>query len=216
MKLVACLVFSISLAGCLRDENTVEYALVQTHSPRTIHYVQLAVGDSLGYDWAALDTGFSDFYAHIEGTTLRQGKTYFNMVDYPIAGAYPQSFLIREADNGDIYEVGLFDTAIIEKAVESLLYKTSAQVGDSWNLYFFGDTIKCTMISRSDTVRTYADFFRGCLRIRIQYWWGEYEDEWLAPGVGLVRRDFQTISARPIFMPLLDLKDVRLKSATRR
>src|SRR2546426_6259742 len=102
MKLVACLVFSISLAGCLRDENTVEYALVQTHSPRTIHYVHLRVGDSLGYDWAALDMGIPDFYAHIEGTNLREGKIYYKMVDFPIGGEYPITFLIREADNGDI------------------------------------------------------------------------------------------------------------------
>jgi|SRR5467141_328593 len=216
MKPLVFIVLSIWFVGCSRDENAIDNLTVPVHSSRTIHYMHLVIGDSLGYDWTALDTASGAFYAHIEGTSYIRGQTYFKVVDYPVGGGYPITFLLREGSNGDIHALGLFDTVKIENAVDGLLYKTSAQKDSSWDFYFYGDTIKCIMVSRSDTVKTYAGIFRDCLRIRIQYWWGESEDQWLAPGIGLIKRDFETISARPIFMPLLDLKVLRLKSLSRR
>jgi hypothetical protein len=177
--------------------------------------VHLAVGDSLGYNWTGLDTAVGAFFAHIDGKSIIGNKTYYNIVDYPIGG--PTTFLVREDGNGDIYALGLFDTVTIETATEKLLYKTSAQTGSSWDFRYFDDTIQCMMVSRSDTVKTYAGIYRNCLRIRILYaGWAEYEDQWLAPGVGLVKRDIQSIFGHSLFMPQLDLKALRLKSSSRR
>jgi hypothetical protein len=215
MKHFICILPIIWLAGCSLDENSIENPQVPARSPHTIEYIHLAVGDSLGYNWTGLDTAIGAFFAHIDGKAVIGHKTYFNVVDYPIGG--PTTFLVRETDNGDIYALGLFDTVAIENAVEKLLYKTSARTGSSWNFSFFGDTIQCTMVSRSDTVKTYAGIFRNCLRIRIFYvGWFEYEDQWLAPGVGLVKRDIESIFGHSLFMPLLDLKILKLKSSSRR
>jgi len=215
MKHFSPILLFIWLAGCSLDENPIVNPQLPARESRTIQYIHLAVGDSLGYDWTPLGTAIGAFYAHIDTKAVIGNKTYYNIVDYPIGG--PTTFLVRETDNGDIYALGLFDTVTIENAVEKLLYKTSAQTGSSWNFSFFGDTIQCTMVSRSDTVKTYAGIFRNCLRIRIHYvGWFEYEDQWLAPGVGLVKRDIESIFGHSQFMPQLDLKVLRLKSSSRR
>ena len=215
MKHFIWILLIIWLAGCSLDDNPIGNPQIPTRSSRTIQYMHLAVGDSLGYDWTPLGTAIGAFYAHIDRKAVIGNKTYYNMVDYPIGG--PTTFLVREDGNGDIYALGLFDTVTNEYAVEKLLYKTSAQTGCSWKFCYFGDTIQCTMVSRSDTVKTYAGIFRNCLRIRIHYvGWFEYEDQWLAPGVGLVKRDIESIFGHLLFMPQLDLKVLKLKDVSRR
>jgi hypothetical protein len=215
MKHFICILLIIWPTGCSLDEIPIAIPQLSARSSRTIQYTHLVVGDSLGYDWTGLDTAVGAFFAHIDGKAVIGHKTYYNMVDYPIGST--ATFLVREDGNGDLYALGLFDTVTIENAVEKLLYKTSAQTGSSWKFYYFGDPIQCIMLSRSDTVKTYAGVFLNCLRIRIQYYgWAEYEDQWLAPGVGLVRRDIESIFGHSLFMPQLDLKVLRLKSNSRR
>jgi|ERR1051326_733237 hypothetical protein len=215
MKQPILFVLSICLAGCSLDENPIENPQLPARSSHSIQYMHLAVGDSLGYDWTPLDTAIGAFFSHIDAKATIGNKTYYNIVDYPIGG--PATFLVRETDNGGVYALGLFDTVTIDNAVEKLLYKTSAPTGSSWNFSFFADTIQCTMVSRSDTVKTYAGVFRNCLRIRISYYgWAEYEDQWLAPGVGLVKRDIESIFGHILFMPQLDLKVLKLKNYARR
>jgi hypothetical protein len=220
MKRFICILLIIWLAGCSLDENPIVNPQSPVHASRSIHYIHLAVGDSLGYGWRGVE-GYPDpfnigFYTHDEGITVLDGESYHRVADYPLSDWWPPTILMREDNEGNIHALFFSDSGNVQNTSLSILYKTSAGVGGSWSFFYYPDTLTCTLVSRSDTVETNAGIFRNCLRVRIRYTWYAYEDHVLAPGIGVVMRDFETYTSPPIFMPWIDLKDLRLKSVSRR
>ena len=166
-----------------------------------MHFV---VGDSLGYDNPGLTS--ARFYSRVESNVVLQGKTYFKVRGFPIEGALPKDFLMREDEEGNVLVRNISSDGTIDP-IEMTLYKAQADVGTSW--YF---NVKCTLESRTDTVRTTYGVFTNCLRINIGSHNIRNELHWLGPNIGLVKREYRTITMEPIWMPNLDLKDVKLKN----
>jgi len=202
MKKFLVFVLFVSLFGCSNDNP------VRSDQQSTTHYIHLTIGDSLGYGGiSAQDTVF---YTVVESKQEYYGKQYFKVSSFPIRGGLPVNFMMREDGEGNVWVIGYLRNNTSVDSLETILYRTQAQQGSTWNFYY-GDTITCTLESRSDTVRTMCGEFSACVRIKIEYAWFEYELHWLAPNIGLVKREFITYSFRPIWMSLLDLKDCRLK-----
>ena len=222
MKHIAFSVLSIWLVGCSQYDYQIPGPTIPERSTRRIHYLHLISGDSMGFGRSGpsgfpwQDPGIVDFYSRVEGTTILRRQTYHRVEAYPIGAGYPPTLLMREDNEGNISAIFSSDTANSPGMNETFLYKTTADVGEKWSFYYYGDTISCTLLSRGDTAKTFVHLFSDCLRIRIQFNWFTYEDQWLAPGVGIVKRDFQTLSLPPLYLPQIDLKDLRLKSLSRR
>ena len=199
------------LVSCSLNDNSIESPQLAKHASRTIQYMHLAVGDSLGYDWSS--TNAASIFTHVVATNIIGNKTYYHVVDYPLGPASPFELMIRQDEDGNVYAIFPSDSGVFSRQDEILLFKTAADTGTTWDVE---DIITGTLISRSDTVKTFYATFPNCLRIRIDYNWYSSEEQWLAPGVGLVRREYYTAGMYPVFMPALDLKDLRLKTASRR
>ena len=222
MKRWPLFLLPIWLVGCSLSDNLIEYPTTQVSPTRIIPYMHLAVGDSLAYGPAPREgsidpnTNKTWFIAHVEETDVINGRTYYRVAHYPWAWDQQINVLLRQDEDGNIRAIFLSDSGNVADSMESLLYKTSAKIGTTWDIHTPGDTMRFTLMSRSDTVKTYYGVFHNCLRVRFQSVWYACDDHWLAPGVGIVKTDFETIAFPPIYTGPLDLKDLRLKSVSRR
>ena len=208
MKNIPLLVVVSIIAGCSINNDYVFDSFGNgSHRERGMtHYIHLAVGDSLGYGHGI---GVVFYYTTIGTQVPFHGQAYYKLQEFsfPLSGGCPDaSYLIREDEQGDVY---------LSDSVEAfLLYKTDAAVGSTW---YFGDT-RCTLESRTDTVRTRAYTFTDCLRINIGSNWCARELDWLAPNIGLVKRDLCSITGVPLCVDGVnfELEDFRLKNPSRR
>jgi hypothetical protein len=223
MKRWPLLLLPIWFAGCSANDNLVEIPTVGRMNPaRIIPYIHLAVGDSLGYGWAdtlhSRDTVSPLFFTHIYGTDVIGGQAYFQVASYPVGpgiDGHPIWLMMRQDAAGNVFVI------FPPITLETLIYKTRAETGSTWNLfYFYAETLQCRLISRNDTVRSFGGIFPNCLKIQINWpFWGCHENHWLAPGIGLVKRTFEYLPGPHrvrIGLDDFDLKSLRLKSTSRR
>lgn len=157
-------------------------------------YFHTTVGDTLQYGTYTLT---------IDSAFERNGHEYVRVSNFPTSD-WSRRYAVRRDAGGNIVVVNMIDTTW----TEYLLLKSEAGIGTSW-AYMGGSTV--TLESRTDTVVCAAGKFTGCVKVRIQWWSLEYEILWFAPGVGIVKREFDTASARPIAVWNLELSNYRLK-----
>lgn len=203
MKNVTLAVVITLLGGCSTDNESFLGSFDDGihREKRITHYIHLTVGDSLGY--GAPNHTNSGHYATVTGIENIRGKTYYRFKRYLIGNWPPEVMLMREDSDGNIF-IAKYDSS------EALLYRTNVEVGTIWIHPVF-ETLSCTLESRTDTIRTTYGMFANCLRIKIGC-----EYQWLAPNVGLVKRDYQCPTLSTVFLMTADLKDIRLKSKSHR
>ncbi len=182
---------SVVLLGCQKDESNA----ITTPAEIKQSYYHLTLGDSLRYN--------PDYVMWIDSLISIKSKKYFVVRNFPSDEFTRRHFLRKDSDE-NVYIINSYDTT----STEYLLIKSDAKENESWN---FKGTSVATMVSRTDTVITEAGIFTKCMQIKIQWWSLEYEILWFAPNIGLVKREFDTASARPILVGNLALKSYKLK-----
>jgi hypothetical protein len=203
MKNIPLLVVISFFAGCSinNDYFLDSFGNGTKRDSRMIHYIHLVVGDSLGYDYPSNQT--ARHYTFITGTEMLRGKTYYEFQNY-LLDIWGPTKRLREDSDGNIFLAG-FDSS------ETLLYKTNVDVGTTWTSHYDGPTT-CTLESRTDSITTSYATFTNCLRINLGC-----EFHWLAPNIGLVKRDFRRCpTLKTTSFTLADLKSLKLKSISRR
>ena len=76
---------------------------------------------------------------------------------------------------------------------EYLLYDFSAEAGNSWMApepWYDNGLGIITLVTKTDTIATNAGTFYNCIRLNHFFAMDYSYDEWFAPGVGLVQRDY--------------------------
>src|SRR5258707_1109581 len=167
MKNIISLVSAMMMIGCSmsNDYDLTPAGERNKRESRMTHYIHLAVGDSLGYGPILADSE-TFFYSQVMGTTLLDGRIYYQVTNSPVVPFCDQSVLIRQDDLGNIYTRDVFGFADAESSRETILYRTAAEEGSSWYVHWNGDSIKCNLESRSDTAETAYRRFSNCLRVR--------------------------------------------------
>lgn len=157
-------------------------------------YFRTTVGDSLVY---------GTYVMSVESTVALKGRNYVLVNNFPCS-EFSRKYAVRRDAEGNVFVVRMSDTT----ETEYPLLKAGVKTGTSWS-YIAGAT--ATVESTTDTVICGAGTFKNCVKLRIQWWSLEYDILWFAPGIGIVKREFDTASARPIAVGNLELSNYRLK-----
>lgn len=184
-----------AILGCQHNDRILEPS--PAPAPAST-YIQFQVGDSLGYGVGStvLAVTFVDSILPLEG------HFYFRFRNFPFGpgGVWPD-LLLREDQNGNIKARGYVSSDSGTAGVETMLFQFGPEVGSTWT-FDYGYRYLCTLESLTDTVIISNTAYLGCTRIRV----GAYgtvlsEVYWLAPGVGVVNSDYETILAHTFIGP---------------
>jgi len=174
------LLLSVSLLMvCCKEKVGVEIADdSQNYISNTQTYYHLSVGDSVEYNNAHVQT--------VENAAIINSQEFYGVFGVVLRDTV-WDFYLRMDDSQRVY---IYNFSPRAQKGFSLLYKLSASAAQTWTTDLFGDTVMFTMESRTDTVTASVGTFYDCEKIKIQYSSTEYEEQWFAKGLGLVKRNY--------------------------
>ncbi len=188
MKIVALvsMVTVLMIWGCQHTDRLVEPIPKSTPIPYN-KYMHFALGDSLRYGGGILLTD-----SYIDSILEINGHQYYRFRNFPNGpyGAWPD-LLLRPDSSGNIKMLNRLATDSGTTYSETTLLQFSGGVGSSWSSDYGLTPGYGTLESLSDTVTSNSATYLGCARIRYSIsLCGQEELYWLAPGIGVVKADW--------------------------
>jgi hypothetical protein len=154
----------------LHKEDTLDVMVIGRTSVRELNFVEIG-------EWISGPDGRSKI-----------GQYFLSVDGGKISGLpalHPTEDIAVYEDNFDEW---VSDYYIVDAPIDSLWIRKDFRIGATPNLL---SNLHVKLKSRSDSLLTPAGSFRGCLRFEIEAD-DLHEAHWLAPGVGVVRRESYT------------------------